>query len=74
MRCREPGCNKEIIWTKTANGSWMPIDYNSVSDEEIMLLAQGITLNYNPAIHINHWGTCTNPNHFKKKKDDTSTK
>lgn len=68
MKCRAPKCKKEIVFVKTPDGKDMPVDANSLTAEDIMLLAQQVVLNYKPGVHVPHWVTCTDPQHFKKEK------
>jgi len=68
MICKIDGCKQHIIFVKAQNGKEICINLDSVSPEDIMLLAQQTILNYKPAIHIPHWVTCGKPEYYRGKK------
>lgn len=68
VKCKAPNCKKEIIFVKTTNGKEMPIDYNSTDAEDLELLSQNKILAYKAGVHVPHWGTCTDPNYFRRPR------
>lgn len=48
-----------MIFLPTRNGSNMPIDADSVSDDDVV---------FDPPRHVSHYKTCKKPNRFGKGK------
>lgn len=75
MKCKEPGCGKEIIFGITQRGRFIPIDFSSVTDADLDWLAKRINdrepLQFRYGEHIAHFATCTNPKGFRKKDDSS---
>jgi hypothetical protein len=58
------GCGAEIIWAKTSNGKYTPIDakeksFYHISSDGTATLMKG---------HESHWYTCPNAKDFKKDR------
>lgn len=55
VRCK--ACNARIIFLMTSSGKKMPVDADTVDAEDEV---------YEQGKHVNHWGTCSDPERFKK--------
>lgn len=51
-------CKAPIIFLLTAAGRQMPVNAETVEEHDTV---------YEHGRHVNHWGTCDNPQRFKKK-------
>lgn len=58
--CSEEGCGQHIAFLKTATGSSMPVDAESLdaNDDE--------DTEYDSTRHVAHWGTCAKPDQFRR--------
>lgn len=56
-KCRS--CDQYIVFLKTAKGSNMPVDAESVTegDEE-----------FDPKVHVSHFSTCPEADKFRREK------
>lgn len=59
--CKE--CGKEIKWTLTKSGAWMPLD---AIPKKMVLVQRGIGEIL--TVYMPHWATCSNPNKFRTKE------
>ena len=62
--CREPKCDAAIVWMITPAGKHMPVDADSV-DEATLEWQDGKPM-YDSSEHTAHWGTCKDPDRFKR--------
>jgi hypothetical protein len=59
-------CDREILFARTANGKWLPIEYNSaLPNERYNLETLKEEIKYNPNRHKVHFGSCAK---WRKKK------
>lgn len=58
MKCKEKGCKQEVIYVLTSNNKYIPINAKSITQEDILMIANGYRLNYKHGIHVPHWVTC----------------
>ena len=64
-------CGKKMIYLYNANTlAMVPVDYETLTTEEKRDYheAREILLNYNPAHHVSHFKTCTDPGRFSGTK------
>jgi len=45
-------------WTKTKRGKNMPVDAESLTDEDLEILGRGEALDYRHNDHVSHFDTC----------------
>lgn len=65
-KCR--GCNAEIAFVGTRSGKLMPIDADSLNDEDIEILGRvGERLQYEHGRHEPHHATCPEAVKFRRK-------
>lgn len=57
VRC--DACRARIIFLPTAFGKRMPVDADTVDEEDEV---------YEHGKHVAHWGTCTKPDQFRKPR------
>lgn len=55
-RCRD--CKETIAWMKTYKGRNIPVNINTISDEEKEALQRGNDLMFDPMTHACHFDTC----------------
>lgn len=65
-KCRELTCQAEIVWLKTPNGKNMPVDAESLSEEDAALISQGHQVEYRHHDHVSHFSTCKQADLFRK--------
>lgn len=70
MKCQK--CKKEIIFGITKNGKAIPIDLDSLSEEDMKWLLSrnpndNTLLPFRWGEHVTHFATCTNPEQFRKE-------
>ena len=57
MTCKS--CNKEIVWLKTKNGKYMPVNADTIQGKETIYdYVKG---------HISHFSTCEDADQFRSK-------
>ena len=65
--CRSDKCRKEIVFLINAEtGHSLPIDYSSLTMDEVKGLSNGVNVLYNKQHHVSHYKTCPDANKFKK--------
>jgi len=64
--CR--ACNAPIAFLKTKKGGNMPVDINSVSNEEKQKLIDYEDVPFEYGRHISHFATCPKAKEFRKGK------
>jgi hypothetical protein len=57
VRCSS--CQALIIFLQTPAGKQMPVNAETVEPHDTV---------YEHGRHVNHWGTCTNPNRHRKPR------
>lgn len=55
VECREPSCRARVVFLQTRNGSKMPVDAETVLDDDVV---------FDPPRHVSHFKTCKKPNRF----------
>lgn len=71
MRTQKPtsscrSCGAEIGWVVTSKGKNMPVDAESLSDEDLEVLGRvGEKLDYRHGEHISHFSTCPESKDWK---------
>ena len=67
-RCSK--CDAKIAFTVTSSGKWMPVDADSLNDEDVELLGRvgGEKVEYRHGDHMSHFATCPEADSFRKKK------
>lgn len=58
-RCRDLKCNARIIYLENPNGGKIPVDADTVEDDDLV---------YEQRRHVSHFKTCKNPNRFSKSR------
>jgi len=67
MRCRS--CGKEIFFLKTKNEKLIPINADSISEEDKRLLAEGKEVYFDlKKGHVTHFADCPSANRWRRKK------
>lgn len=65
LKCKS--CNKEIAFLVTRkNNKFIPVDYDSLSDEEKSLLKEDKTVYFEQFRHVSHFATCPFANKYRK--------
>lgn len=78
VKCQS--CKAEIIFCLTKKGNLIPVNFNSLTEDDRRWLLNRTKEFYNTPLgyrygeHIPHFATCPNANQFRKKKDDTPNK
>jgi len=67
-------CGEKIIWGKTKNDKWMPINFDSLTEADIRYL-QTVDASKHPILfrygeHVSHYATCPDANKFRKDKQN----
>ena len=66
-KCRS--CDTEIAFVETRSGSQMPVDADSLDDEDIEILGRvGERLQYEHGRHVSHFATCPDAYKFRRKR------
>jgi len=67
MRCK--ACGERIIFLITKNKKWIPVDMDSISEEDISYMASrnedDPLLEFKYGEHITHFTTCPNADDFR---------
>jgi len=66
MKCRD--CPTEIAWTKTRAGKNMPVDADSLTEEDVETIRAGEELPYRHGEHVSHFETCPAAAKFRKPR------
>lgn len=61
-------CNSAIVFLKTKTGKDMPVDIDSISEEEKGKIIKGEIVSFEYGRHISHFATCPKANKFRRKK------
>jgi len=70
LECRGKHCDKKIIFLiNSETNRSIPVEYDSLTTDEIKGLDSGINVLYNKVHHINHYTSCPDRDRFRKKKD-----
>lgn len=78
MKCT--ACKKKIVFCLTKNDNRIPVDADTLTEEDKLWLINRRKENYNELLpfrygeHIAHFATCTNPDYFRKEKNVTPNK
>ena len=65
MKCREYACQAEIVFLTTKWGNLMPVDAESLTDEDCELLDGREQVEFRPGEHVSHFSTCIAPDKFR---------
>ena len=57
-KCRYPDCEEEITWLTTRRGKRIPVDTESLTEEDVELLNGDDEPEYRYGDHICHFETC----------------
>lgn len=61
------GCGAEVGWVITKRGKRMPVDAESLTDEDVEILGRvGESLDYRHGDHTSHFGTCPKAGEFRR--------
>ena len=75
MKCKEPSCRKEIIFCRTQKGKMIPVDFSSLTDDDLKWLAsrkdENELLPFRYGEHITHFATCSAAKQFRSIYDNT---
>jgi len=63
--CRSEECGQEIAFTRTPRGKLMPVDAETLSDEDLEQLARGEEIIYRHGEHESHFNTCRDRKNFR---------
>jgi len=63
--CRS--CGKRIVFLKTDSGKKIPINYETLSNEDIENLEQGEEVLFDSTLHISHFSDCPQSKKWRKK-------
>lgn len=63
-------CNNSIVFLRTKNGKFNPVDYKSLSEEDKFNIAHQIPVNFDFTRHKSHFATCPAAASFRKSKTD----
>jgi hypothetical protein len=67
-QCRGNTCGEQIGFVKTRAGKSMPVNAESLSDEDIAALSRvGGSVDYRSGEHIPHHSTCCDVESFRKR-------
>ena len=71
-RCKHPKCNAIIVWLKTVKGKNMPVDMESLTEDDITDLDLGESEHplYRHGEHTSHFETCVAAQEFKDRRRD----
>jgi hypothetical protein len=64
--CREASCGVEFVWLDSVKspGKFVPVDVDTLSEEDVELLERGEPVAYDERRHVSHFRTCTEANTF----------
>jgi len=61
-------CKKEIAFLKTKSGKFIPVNIDSLSNQEKQKLSEGKRIFFQFTRHTSHFATCPNASIFRKPK------
>jgi len=61
-------CNKEIYFLQTKNGKNIPVNAETLSEEEVKQIANGEKVIFDSKRHISHFADCPEANKFRRNK------
>lgn len=66
--CVEKNCGMKFYYIKNQETSkFIPVDVDSLSEDDIQKLQRFDTVYYDKTRHVSHFKTCKNPNRFSRK-------
>ena len=65
QQCKK--CNADIVFLKTKNNKAIPVDYDTLTHEDMTNLSSGDVL-FRFGEHVSHFATCPDANKFRKVK------
>lgn len=65
-------CEQEIAFLKTASGKTMPVDAESLSEEDVELINRGDQPEFRYNDHVSHFATCPAAAEFRRPKNAKS--
>ena len=67
MKCK--ACKKEIVFLKTASNKWEPVNASSLSDDDLVKLANHSQVLFDHTRHVSHFSDCPGAAEFRKPKN-----
>lgn len=65
-KCR--ACEAEIAFVKTKRGRSMPVDAESLTEEDVEILGRvGDSVEYRHGEHVSHFSTCASASSFRRE-------
>ena len=62
-------CATELIFLENPKtGKFVPVEIESIDEDELMSIDMGEEIQYRAGAHVNHYLNCTDPNRFTKNK------
>ena len=69
IECRGPNCKQKIVFLQNAEtGRTLPVNYDSLTMDEVKGLNNGVNVLYNKVHHIHHHKVCPDVEMFTKKR------
>lgn len=64
--CREESCKAPMVWLVSNRdpAKNVPVDADSLSDDDVELLERREPVTFDPARHVSHFKTCKTPQRF----------
>lgn len=67
--CNGPNCREQIAFVQTKAGKSMPINAESLSDEDVEILSRiGEQIDYRHGDHVPHHSTCCDVESFRRPR------
>lgn len=66
MKCKS--CKRSIIFLRTKTDRFIPVDFSSLSEDDMLRLVNREEVLFDNSRHITHFATCPQAKMFRKHK------